>query len=110
MHRLTRLSAACVAVLLSCGRDAARRCVAPSPTQALVAVSSGSWAATGSLTAARTSQTATLLASGKVLIAGGGTAPTPAELFDPATGVSTATGSLATGRQSHTAVLLQSGK
>jgi hypothetical protein len=115
MHRLTRLSAACVVVLLSCGRDTPRDhfSSAPqalgAPTRALVAVNPGRWAATGSLTAARTSQTATLLTSGKVLIVGG-TATAAAELFDPATGVSTATGSPAAARQGHTAVLLQSGK
>src|ERR1700686_2941102 len=115
MHRLTSLSAACIAILLSCGRDTPRdrfsagpRALGAAATRVFVAVNPGTWAATGSLTAARSSQTATLLASGKVLIAGGGTAT--AELFDPATGVSTATGSLATARQGHTAVLLQSGK
>ena len=57
--------------------------------------------------------TATLLTSGKVLVAGGGFGVTflaSAELFDPAKGAWTATGSLATGRYAHTATLLPNGK
>jgi pimeloyl-ACP methyl ester carboxylesterase len=77
----------------------------------------GDWTATGSLTTARANQTATLLPSGKVLVAGGGTSSdtlASAELYDPAanggTGDWTATGSLATARYWHTATLLPNGK
>jgi Galactose oxidase, central domain len=76
----------------------------------------GSFTATGSLAAARWGATATLLPSGKVLIAGGlnGTAMASAEVYDPAgnggVGTFTATGSLATARQSATATLLANGK
>ena len=63
---------------------------------------------------ARVSHTATLLPSGKVLVAGGlgnGLLPlTSAEFYDPATGAWTATGSLGTARHGHTATLLPSGK
>src|SRR5438309_835611 len=68
---------------------------------------------TGNLTVGRYEHTATLLPSGKVLIAGGsipfGYAAT-AELYDPATGTWTITGSLHIGRAFHTATLLPNGK
>jgi len=55
---------------------------------------------TGSLTTARRSHTATLLPSGKVLVAGGfnGSFLSSAELYDPATGSWSSTGSLTTAR------------
>ncbi|MEO8215997.1 MAG: kelch repeat-containing protein [Acidobacteriota bacterium] len=59
--------------------------------------------------------TATLLADGRVLVAGGtdavtGQNVTPPELFDPATGTSTLTASLHKAREFHTATLLRNGK
>ena len=59
-----------------------------------------SWAATGSLNTARRDQTATLLPSGKVLVAGGynGSFLSSAELYDPASGMWSATGSLSGAR------------
>ena len=74
---------------------------------------SGIWTATGSLATTRDYHTATLLPSGKVLVAGGfhGTSfPTSVELYDPAAGSWTATGSLNKPRYQHTATLLSSGK
>jgi hypothetical protein len=67
---------------------------------------------TGSLTTARYGHTATLLPSGKVLVAAGvsGNFLTSAELYDPASGTWTATGSLNTARYNHTATLLHNGK
>ena len=74
---------------------------------------------TGNLLIARSAPTATLLPSGKVLIAGGfhyeDNYPTrffvtSAELYDPASGTWSATGSLETGRCGHTATLLPNGK
>ena len=71
----------------------------------------GTWAPTGSMTDARDFYTATLLPSGKVLVAGGSiTQLHSAELYDPTTGIWTATGSLGDGRTVHTATLLLSGK
>jgi hypothetical protein len=75
--------------------------------------SSGTWTITGNLTTARTSQTATLLPNGKVLVAGGaitGGQTNSAELYNPTSGTWTATGSLALARYNHTATLLPNGK
>ena len=53
----------------------------------------GTFASTGSLTAARAGHTATLLNNGRVLIAGGAfSGLVAAELYDPATGTFTTTG------------------
>jgi WD40 repeat protein len=63
---------------------------------------------TGSLTVARSRHTATLLNTGKVLVAGGaqGAADPSAELYDPKTEMFTATGSMTEARAGHTATLL----
>ena len=69
----------------------------------------GSWSTTGSLGTARFRHTATLLPSGKVLVAGGQIMVlhlSSAELYDPATGSWSSTGSLGTARYVHTATLL----
>src|SRR5260370_5333737 len=68
---------------------------------------------TGSMTVGRFDHTATLLPSGKVLVAGGnanGLVTNSAELFDPATGLWSATGPMNIGRSLHTATLLMNGK
>jgi len=64
---------------------------------------------TGSLATARSSQTATLLPSGKVLVAGGDDGGS-CELYDPASGTWATTGSLIVPRGAHTATLLLTGK
>src|ERR1051326_8216094 len=68
---------------------------------------------TGSLVTERYGHSATLLANGKVLVAGGTKASgflDSAELYDPGTGAWTTTNSLATVRVFHTATLLHNGK
>ena len=78
----------------------------------------GAWATNGSLTTPRAEHTATMLPSGKVLVAGGNyfrygngwTCLSSAELYDPAGGAWTTTGSLNAARYYHTATLLPSGK
>jgi hypothetical protein len=68
---------------------------------------------TGSMLAARTGHTATLLANGSVLIAGGqaesGAILTETELYNPATGVFTRAGEMNLPRVKHGAALLASG-
>ena len=58
---------------------------------------------------ARTFHTATLLPTGKVLVAGGGQANSTAEAYDPATGFFRTTGGMEIGRSGHTATLLPNG-
>jgi hypothetical protein len=74
----------------------------------------GVFSGTGNMTANRGYHTATLLANGKVLIAGGedqnGVGLASAELFDPSTGTFTQTGGMSVGRCLHTATPLQNGK
>ncbi len=75
---------------------------------AALAQSPGTFTPTGSMTIARIGYTATLLPSGKVLIAGGNAAT--AELYDPATGTFTRTGDMTTPRSNHSATRLPDGK
>ncbi len=75
----------------------------------------GTWSFTGSLATPRHSHTATLLADGQVLVAGGccdaaGNDLASAELYDPRTGTFTATGSMSTAREDQSATLLPNGK
>lgn len=70
------------------------------------------FAFTGSMAEGRVGHTATLLPTGKVLVAGGssgGEMRRSAELYDPTTGVFSFTGSLRVGRKDHSATLLRSG-
>jgi uncharacterized protein (TIGR03437 family) len=73
-----------------------------------------SWRLTGSLFRARTGHTATLLANGQVLIAGGyndaGPPLNSEELYDPVTGTWRSAGHLNSIRFNHTATLLPNGK
>jgi subtilisin-like proprotein convertase family protein len=75
-------------------------------------VHAAGFAATGSMTAERTGHTATLLASGKVLITGGKNKSgvlSSAELYDPATGAFSPTSGMTASRDGHTATLLADG-
>ena len=73
----------------------------------------GTFAATGSLSQARFGQTATLLADGRVLIAGGQSralALNSAEVYDPKTGMFVPAGPMAQSRFGQTATLLPNGQ
>jgi len=71
-----------------------------------------SWTSVASLGTPRFQHTATLLPSGKVLVAGGfnGGALSSAEIYDPASNTWTGAGALGTERYQYTATLLPSGK
>jgi hypothetical protein len=64
----------------------------------------GKWSRTGSLTFGRSDFSATLLADGRVLVAGGG--DDTAELYDPTTGLFTMAARMVAARESQTATLL----
>ncbi|HWS98091.1 MAG TPA: kelch repeat-containing protein, partial [Candidatus Methylomirabilis sp.] len=78
------------------------------------AQASGTWTATGTLNFPRVGHTATLLANGQVLVAGGedssGNLVASAELYNPSIGKWTVTGSLETPRFDHTTTLLANGQ
>src|ERR1044072_5280247 len=69
----------------------------------------GTFTATGNMVEPRTRHTATLLANGKVLIAGGAAKET-VELYDPATGIFAPTGGMTTIRTVSSATLLPDGR
>ena len=88
---------------------------------AALAQTPGMFTPTGKMTTPRFFHTATTLADGRILIAGGfvgdyspygsgSTATATTELFDPATGKFTAAGNMNSPRANHTATLLANGK
>ena len=79
---------------------------------AMAFAASGTWSPTGTMRSARDGHTATILANGKILVAGGtnnGVALTSAELYNRATRTWASTGSMHVARTLAHAVLLSNG-
>ena len=73
-------------------------------------IAQGIFTATGPMTVPRAGHTGTLLADGRVLIVGGDSTASSAELYDPATATFSGTGSMTTNRSGNTATLLADGR
>ena len=99
--------------VLVAGGDAGKATYDALSSAELYNPATGTWTLTGSMTAPREEQTATLLGNGEVLVAGGlgsgATAVTSAELYNPATGKWAPTGSMSAARQEGNATLLPDG-
>jgi hypothetical protein len=96
-------------VLIAGGADLNNR---PLASAELFDPEMGTFSVTGNMTFPRVSASATLLAGGRVLIAGGlpDGALAVAELYDPSTGTFTATGTMVRPQAGNTSTLLNSGK
>jgi Galactose oxidase, central domain len=95
-------------VLIAGGAGANGSPYAATNTAELYDPATGTFAATGNMTTARSGHSATRLPDGRVLISGGYPGRS-AEIYDPSTGTFASTGSMTTGRQWHTATLLNNG-
>jgi hypothetical protein len=117
-HTATLLPNGTVLIAGGTGVNSVQAAVNPDPVLASAEIydpATGTWTPTGSMSQPRQVHTATLLPSGKVIVAGGvsyfdNVFPTTAELYNPATGKWTPTLPLVSGRRDHIAALLPNGK
>jgi hypothetical protein len=72
--------------------------------------SASTWGSASAPVRIRSGNTTTLLGTGEVLVAGGGSSPRSTELLDPYAGTVTLGPDMAVSRQDHTATVLQTGK
>ncbi len=113
LHTATRLPSGKVLVAGGCSSE---DCASPLASAEVYDPASDTWSPAGGLATARAWHTATLLLSGKVLVAGGcsgqgcNLAVASAELYDPASNTWAPAGSMAEARGLHTATLLASGQ
>jgi Galactose oxidase, central domain len=119
-HRLVPLAFLMTGVLGCGGGNNGVIIISPSqtptatPTPTAVPTPPSPFSPTGNMASPRKNHTATILADGEVLIAGGsdnnGSVPASAELYDPTSGTFTATGAMNDAREFHTAALLGDGQ
>jgi hypothetical protein len=98
-------------VLITGGRTGKPGCCGyPLDSAELYDPRTGVFTPTGSMLDSKADQTATLLADGRVLVAGGLWIGDEAETYDPKTGKFTRTGPMNTDRRGHNATLLADGR
>jgi N-acetylneuraminic acid mutarotase len=98
-----------IAILLSNGDVLVISGDSSSSTAEIYNPNTNTWTEVGNLEIPRNGFTATLLPSGKVIVAGGALGPAVAEteIFDPVTGTWSPAASMETAREGHVATLLQ---
>jgi N-acetylneuraminic acid mutarotase len=111
---VTLLANGQVLVAGGCTAYDANGCLAVTTKAEIYNPATGTWKATGTLRGARHAMTATLLASGKVLVAGGATAAMDAinssEIYDPTARTWTLGLKMVTARSDYTSIILGTGK
>lgn len=111
---ITLLSNGQVLVAGGCTAYDANGCAATTNKAEIYNPSTGVWKATAAMRAARHAMTGTLLASGKVLVAGGATGASDAlissEIYDPITRLWTLGAKMMQARSDYASVMLASGK
>jgi hypothetical protein len=111
---VTRLANGQVLVAGGCTAYDANGCLAVTNKAEIYNPATGTWTATGALRGARHAMTATRLASGKVLVAGGATASMDAlnssEIYDPVAKTWTLGLKMVTARSDYASIMLGTGK
>jgi len=108
------LSTGQVLVAGGCTAYDANGCLSTTSKAEIYDPTAGTWKATGALRAARHAMTATLLASGKVLVAGGATSASDAlnstEIYDPTAKTWTLGNKMIQARSDYASIMLATGK